>query len=691
MTFSDLVDLEELRSLCESFTALTGAVTAVLDLDGRVLVATGWQDVCTRFHRACSASASRCRESDTLLAGRLHKGERWNVYECKNGLVDIAVPIVVGGEHLANLFTGQFLFARPEPERFERQAAEFGYDRDAYLDALRRVPVFSEDHVRRLMTFLERLAVMFGEMGLARRRSEAAALRAKASEERFALAMEATRDGIWDWDIGSGQVYYSPSYAGTLGYGPGELPESVSSWQELIHPDDRSRAEQANQECIENVVQRFEVQFRMRHRDGSWRWILGRGSAVTRDAAGRALRMIGTHTDVTARHQAEDRGRQLEAELAQAQKMESVGRLAGGVAHDFNNMLAVILGQTEVAREHIRPGDPIRRDLDEIHRAASRSADLTRQLLTFARKQEIAPVVLDLNEAVAGVLKMLQRVLGENVTVSFSPAPKAWTVRADPSQLDQVLTNLCVNARDAIEGIGRITIETANCTLDEAACGSRAGATPGDWVRLSVSDSGRGMNAETQAQIFEPFFTTRGGQGGTGLGLAMVYGAVRQNRGFIEVWSAPGRGSTFAVYLPRHDGPLAALVTAKPEAQGGQATILLVEDEPTVLQVERRMLERLSYRVLCATRPGEALQVADEHPGPIDLLLTDVIMPEMNGRDLAARVRARRPGLRCLYVSGYTGDVIADQGVLAPDVHFVQKPFTREQLSEAVRRALSDA
>jgi PAS domain S-box-containing protein len=688
MIFAELVDLERLRTLCESFTALTGAVTAVLDLDGRVLVATGWQDICTRFHRACPGSADRCRESDTVLANRLHEGERWTVYECKNGLVDVAVPIVVGGEHVANFFTGQFLFQPAEPGRFERQAAEFGYDLDAYLAALGRVPVFSEEHVRKLMDFLGRLAAVFGEMGLVRKGIEAAAHRASESEERFALAMEATQDGLWDRTIGTGAIYYSPGYARMLGYQPSELPEPFSSWQELVHPEDRLRVEQANQDCIENRAARFRVEFRMRHRDGSWRWIVSRGSAVTRDDAGRVLRMIGTHTDVTERRRAEERSRQLEGQLAQAQKMESVGRLAGGVAHDFNNMLAVILGHTELAREQALAVDPLRSDLEEIHKAASRSADLTRQLLTFARKQEIVPVALDLNRTVEDLLKMLQRLIGENIAVSWRPGPDLWTVNADPTQMDQVVTNLCLNARGAIADVGQIAIETSNLSLDEIASSAHVGTAPGDYVRLSVRDTGCGMDAETQARIFEPFFTTRGSQGGTGLGLATVYGAVRQNGGFVEVRSAPGLGATFTVFLPRHAGKVLAPGAAVPLPRGGRATILVVEDEPAVLVVERKMLERLSYQVLCASSPAEAVRLAEQHSGKIDLLLTDVVMPEMNGRDLASRLLLLRPGLRCLYMSGYTADVIANQGVLEPDVHFVQKPFSRDQLARAVRGAL---
>jgi CheY-like chemotaxis protein len=367
--------------------------------------------------------------------------------------------------------------------------------------------------------------------------------------------------------------------------------------------------------------------------------------------------------------------------------MESVGLLAGGVAHDFNNMLAVILGHTALAREQLSEADPLRADLDEVHEAARRSAELTRQLLTFARKQEIVPVAVDLNRTVADTLRMLQRLIGENVAVRWRPGPDLWWAHADPAQVDQILTNLCVNAREAIEGVGEIVIETANCALDTAAAALHPGAVPGDYVRLSVRDDGQGMDADTQARIFEPFFT-RGKQAGTGLGLATVYGAVQQHRGFIEVRSAPGQGSTFAVHLPRHTGAVAEAHPEPPAARLRPATILVVEDEPAVLQVERRMLERLRYRVLPATTPGEALALAERHRGEIDLLLTDVVMPEMNGRQLAERLRILLPRLPCLYMSGYTADVIAHQGVVEPDVHFVQKPFTAPDLARAVQAAL---
>jgi PAS domain S-box-containing protein len=428
----------------------------------------------------------------------------------------------------------------------------------------------------------------------------------------------------------------------------------------------------------------------LRHRDGHLSSVLYNASTY-RDETGKVIGVFAAARDVTDRRRAEGEKAKLEDELRQALKMESVGRLAGGVAHDFNNMLGVILGHTELAMEHVDPGQPLHEDLEEIRKAARRSADLTRQLLAFARKQTVAPVVIDLNQSVASMLKMLQRLIGENVRAELLPGADLWPVRIDPSQLDQVLANLCVNARDAIAGVGTMTIETKNVGFAAGNSASPGEVAPGDYVRLVVRDDGCGMDEETLSHIFEPFFTTKGVGKGTGLGLATVYGIVKQNGGFIEVHSKQGVETTFAIHLPRHvdkaEGkPDAA---AAPLVESGKETILVVEDEPAILKLAKRMLLKLGYVVLTASTPGEAIRVAQEHAGAIDLLVTDVIMPEMNGRELAMSLRASQPGLRSLFMSGYTADVIADQGVLEEGVHFLPKPFSQESLVARIRDALA--
>ncbi|MCC6695285.1 MAG: PAS domain S-box protein [Candidatus Hydrogenedentes bacterium] len=419
-------------------------------------------------------------------------------------------------------------------------------------------------------------------------------------------------------------------------------------------------------------------------KDGSY--LTGRLSiAPIRDTSGDVVGIMGAMEDITE-------SKKLEEQLRQSQKMEAVGRLAGGVAHDFNNMLGVILGHTELALERIDASDPIREDLSQIESAARRSADLTRQLLAFARRQTVEPKTLDLNETIESMLKMLRRLIGEDIDLLWQPTPDLDAIRIDPSQVDQMLANLVVNARDAIGNAGgTVTIETAMADFDENYCASHAGALPGRYVMLVVSDDGCGMDAATRAQVFEPFFTTKNMGEGTGLGLATVYGIVKQNGGFIDVYSELGRGSTFRICLPPHvsAAPQTKPVTISESShlKGGE-TVLLVEDEPSLLTLTSTMLEKLGYRVLRSASPVEAIRIAKEHAGEIHLLITDVVMPEMNGRDLARVLLSLYPSLKRLFMSGYTANVIAHQGVLDKGVNFIQKPFTREHLGEKVRQAL---
>jgi CheY-like chemotaxis protein len=352
-------------------------------------------------------------------------------------------------------------------------------------------------------------------------------------------------------------------------------------------------------------------------------------------------------------------------------------------------MLGVIIGHAEIAMNQVDPAQPLHASLMEIHKAAQRSADLTRQLLAFARKQTVAPKVLDLNETVAGMLNMLRRLIGENILLNWQPGKNLWFVKVDPSQIDQILANLCVNARDAIAGVGKLSIETGNRTLDDAYCATHPGCMPGEYVLLTVSDSGCGMDKATLAHIFEPFFTTKDVGVGTGLGLATVYGAIKQNNGFINAYSEPGQGTTFTIYLPRHRGQAEQVWTESVvELSTGQETILLVEDEPAILQMTTRMLEGLGYTVLAATTPAEAIRLAQEHTGNIRLLMTDVVMPEMNGWDLAEKLLSLDPHLKSLFMSGYTADIIGHHGILDETAHFLQKPFSTKDLAVKVRETL---
>lgn len=384
--------------------------------------------------------------------------------------------------------------------------------------------------------------------------------------------------------------------------------------------------------------------------------------------------------------------KRLEQQFRQVQKMEAIGQLAGGVAHDFNNMLGVIIGCAELSLEKAKQDASLRKNLEAILAAGHRSNEITRQLLAFARKQAIAPRILDLNETVEGMLKLLRRLIGEDIDLGWLPGTKLGPVKMDPSQIDQILANLCVNARDALVGVGKVTIETQNATFDDAYCAEHEGACPGEYVMLAVSDNGVGIDKATMDKIFEPFFTTKELGKGTGLGLATVYGIVKQNAGFINVYSEPDHGSTFKIYLPRHAAKADQIPRQRPKAPTarGQENILLVEDEYEVLHMVKQMLERLGYDVLIASTPGEAIRVASEKHGEIHMLLTDVIMPEMNGRNLAEKLSSRDPELKCLFMSGYTDSAIAHHGVLDERANFIQKPFSRHELAVKVREVLDN-
>ena len=425
-----------------------------------------------------------------------------------------------------------------------------------------------------------------------------------------------------------------------------------------------------------------ETEFEMRRKDGS---VFPTENFVrpVRDSNGQFEYVVSVVRDITDR-------KKLQNQLNQAQKMESVGRLAGGVAHDFNNMLGVILGHTEMALEETDPATPLYADLHDIQQAAERSADLTRQLLAFARKQTIAPMVIDINDTVEGMLNMLHRLIGEDIDLLWQPGRNLQPVKIDPSQIDQILANLCVNARDAIDGVGKITIETDAKTIDEDYCHDHLGSLPGDYVLLEVSDDGCGMDKKILNHIFEPFFTTKEQGQGTGLGLASIYGIVKQNNGFINVYSEPGQGTTFKIYLPVCAAKSAGAAEKAPDlaVEHGKETILLVEDESAILKMTTTMLERLGYTVVAAATPGEAIHLAHEYQGRIDLLMTDVVLPEMNGRELAENLLSHYPDLKRLFMSGYTANVIAHHGVLDQGVHFIQKPFSKKDLGGKLREVL---
>jgi len=520
-------------------------------------------------------------------------------------------------------------------------------------------------------------AIVVNFRDVSERRKAEAALR--ESEERYRTLVEGVRDIIFALSPEGTIASLNPAFETITGW---RREEWVGQpFERLVHPEDLPLA----LELLGRVVRgelRPASQFRVRTAKVDYR--VGEFSATPQLHEGRLVGILGIGRDVTERVQ-------LEQQLRQAQKMEAVGRLAGGIAHDFNNILTAITGYADLLLEDLGATDPRRQDADEIHKAADRAAGLTRQLLAFSRQQVLQPTVLEVNKLVSDLEKMLRRLLGEDVELGTRLAPTTGRVKADPGQLEQVIMNLAVNARDAMPNGGKLTLETGNVNLDEAYAADHYPARAGPFVLLAVSDTGIGMSEETQAHMFEPFFTTKEKGKGTGLGLATVYGIIKQSGGFIWVYSEVGRGTTFKLYLPRVE-ELAERVSQPAQASArparGTETVLVVEDEAPVRSVARQVLERHGYTVLEAASAEAALDIATRYSGTIHLVLTDVVMPGLNGRELATRLADLRPDARVIFMSGYTDDAVTRHGVLEPGSAYVQKPFTPDAIARRVREVL---
>ena len=635
----------------------------------------------------------------------------------------------------------------------------------------------------------------------------------KSQRDRFEYILEGMNVGTWEWNVQTGETIFNERWADIIGYTLEAIsPTTIDTWITYSHPEDLQHSNDALQAHFKGETDYYNIECRMKHKDGHWIWVLDRGKVVSWTNDGQPLWMYGSHQDITlqknreidalaeeekyksilqtavdgfwlsdlqgrllevndsycrmsgyskeellsmyipevegnmgpaevaakidgvlknghdrfeTRHrhkngklyhvevsvqylaidggklvtflrdinvlkEAEEEKKILQGQLLQAQKMESIGRLAGGVAHDFNNMLGVMFGYAELALEDTGPDQPQYSALCEIKEAAQRSADITRQLLAFARRETINPQVLDLNTTISDMLNMIQRLIGENILLTWLPGEHIWPVEIDPSQLNQVLINLCINARDAIEGTGKLTVETDMIQIDEDFCQNNLGFVPGEFVLLSVSDDGCGMDKETLQMIFEPFYTTKSMDKGTGLGLATVYGIVKQNNGFINVYSEPAKGTTINIYLRRakQPGKPPLKKAPVPTDRRGIETILVVEDERAILKMVVKMLEHLGYHVLSAATPGQAIALYQQHTEEIHLLLSDVVMPEMNGRELLGELLSIEPQLKHLFMSGYTANVIAHHGILDEGVNYIKKPFSKQELADKIREAL---
>lgn len=599
--------------------------------------------------------------------------------DCEGGLRLYAVPIRAGNEIVGSINVG---YGDPptDPGKLSELAKKYRVDLNeltGFAHAYESRPPYIVEQAK---SRLEVSARLIGEIVERKRAEEALQIAFEKYEKTFRAApiwvvLSTIDDGRY--------IEVNDAFLATMGYRRDEVIGKTSleldTW---VDPGDRDHMVSRIKEKggIRNLV------LKRKTRSGEIIDLLF--SAEILHLEGRQV-MISVSQDISDQKKAEEESKKLGAQLQQAQKMESVGRLAGGVAHDFNNMLGVIIGHAELALQHLDPSRSIHADLIEIKSAAKRSADLTRQLLAFARRQTAAPVVLDLNDTVSGMLKMLRRLIGEDIDLAWMPGANLWPVKMDPSQIDQILANLCVNARDAIDGVGKITIETQNIVADEAYRSDHPEITPGNYVMLAVSDDGCGLAPGTRDNLFEPFFTTKKVGKGTGLGLSTVYGIVKQNEGFINVYSELDKGTAFKIFLPQTMDAGAAEEDAGAQTIAtGTETVLLVEDEGAILRMGKAMLERYGYTVLATHKPDQAVAIVEQYDGPIDLLVTDVVMPEMNGKELKKKIEKLNPRIKVLYMSGYTANVIMHRGILQDNVNFLQKPFSVDSLVNKVREVL---
>ncbi|UVT15198.1 MAG: response regulator [Nitrospira sp.] len=615
--------------------------------------------------------------------------------ECPNvAILDINVPVKTGIEVLRRVKS-----KKPAPITIILTNYVDQEYREACLAAGAELFIDKVHGLDQLRSILRSLSAQFQALRavvLTHKESEAILRqtmeRLRETMERFHLAVSGSSDGLWDvtflpempWHNPAQPVWYSTHLKEMLGYAEHELPHVLASWDALLHPDDRARVFAAITAYLERRTVRYDIEYRLRTKQGEVRWFRARGIAIW-DGSGRASRMAGSLSDITDR-------KLLESQLLQAQKIESLGRLAGGIAHDFNNVLTAILGYSQLIESQLSAEDQLYSHVKQIRTAGEHALALTQQLLAFSRRQEHRPQVLDLNSEISKANDLLQRLVGTGVQLSPRLAPSLSSIFADPCQVQQVLLNLVINARDAIGRTGTVTIETGEVELDELYARSHVAVSPGRYVMLAVIDTGCGMDEQTKSRIFEPFFTTKGDRG-TGLGLATVYGSVKQSGGSIWVYSEPGQGTTFRIYFPRasQDGnrngmgsaPLAPLTVER-----GTETILVVENDANVRLVAVEILKSLGYLVLEARSQIEALALVRIAEDPIQLLVSDVVMPMMNGREFAREMLQLRPGLRVIFMSGYSEDYVTAQGFMDPGSEFVQKPFTVHSLANKVRAIL---
>ncbi|MEI6646627.1 MAG: PocR ligand-binding domain-containing protein [bacterium] len=681
IAFEELFDLKEIQRIQDEFASAAGVASLITFVDGTPIThPSNFTRFCRDFIRLSEKGCENCRQSDAEL-GRLYP-EGPMVSPClSGGLWHAAVNIIVGGRHIANWLIGQVRDGTQTEENVLGYARELGFNEQAFLQAFHEVPVMPQEQFNKIAKALFTLANQLSTqayMNIQQARLIADEKRYIKELRQLSAAIEQSSEEIVITDATGIIQYVNPAFVKITGY---TQKEALGQNPRFLQGNQQESAFYKELWRTISAGRTWSGRFINKRKDGV---LFTEDAAISPvcDSEGKIVNYVAVKRDVSEHLRLAD-------ELQQAQKMESIGRLAGGVAHDFNNMLQVIIGTSELAMEELDPSTSSYANFKEIYKVGRRSADLTQQLLAFARRQTIVPVVFDLNQAIAGILKMLRRLINESIQINFRPQENLGDVKMDPSQLDQILTNLCLNARDATPGAGEILIETGCAILDEDFCVPHHDLEPGEYLHLKVSDHGVGMDKEMLTHVFEPFFTTKGFGRGTGLGLSMVYGIVKQNKGHIEVQSVLGQGTTFDLYLPKKSYAVPMIGEENKEVvlSSGAEVILLTEDEASVLMMCQRCLEESGYTVLGAETPEKALSIAKDYPGEIHLLLSDIVMPNMSGIELQKQVIVSRPSMRTLFMTGYTTHDFR-RDTAGGDRQVLLKPFLIKDLLSAVRKAL---
>ncbi|MGD8386965.1 MAG: PocR ligand-binding domain-containing protein [Desulfobacteraceae bacterium] len=683
---SSLIDEEKAQSILDAFCNAVGVAAAIIDMEGRVLVGSRWQKICTDFHRKNKDTFKKCIESDTILANKLHQGKRYSIYQCPNGLTDAASPIVIEGEHVANAFVGQFLLKTPDPDRFRRQAATYGFDENAYLEALEAVPVVKEHSLPAILDFLSGFAEMVAIMGLNHVKQREAQETLREREEKYRQIFENIQDIYYEASLAGKIIEISPSVSSISGYTREEL---IGADLYNLYAEPEKRAAFLELLLAQEKVNDYELD--ILDKDGSVR-SFSLAASIVRHDQGQPLKIVGLLRDISERKKADREKSQLQIKLQQAQKMEAIGTLAGGIAHDFNNILGVIVGNAELAMLDLPETNPAHNNLQEVREAALRARDLVNQILVFARQKEHHIATIQVGPIAKESLKMLRSSIPTTVEIRQKIHKGLPTVLADPSSIQQIIMNLCTNAAQSMDLEGGTLEVTLNATKLDAPRDTLTGRlSQGRYLELRIRDTGPGIAEQHVERIFDPFFTTKEVGEGTGLGLAVVHGIVQDRQGGITVETDEGKGTTFTVYLPASGGePLETEKGQEKDLPFGTERVLFVDDEPTIRMMIKKMLERQGYEVQTRGNGAEALESFKQDPRHFDLVVTDMTMPGMTGDKLAESMLAIRPDLPIILCTGYNKKIskekARDLGIRA----FVMKPLTQNDFAHTVRRVLDE-